>query len=305
MSNKPAWEGVLSQEQMDSFVNRGHVIIHDCFTPETADKWKARAWERLGYDPDDPSTWEKGRIHMPAETHFEVKEFAPKAYDAICAVMGGEDRVRQPCRWADQFIVNLHDGADRPWESPMERKQGWHVDGDWFRHFLDGHEQGLLIIAIWSDIAHQGGATYIACDSIRPVAQLLAAHPEGLDPYDFNTKGLIDHCTDRLEVTGKIGDVAILHPFILHTVSQNMLRVPRFITNPAISFNEPMNFNREDPNDFSLVERCILKSLGVDHLDFKITGERAYLNPAEVHARERERREKARLAAEAAAPAVV
>jgi hypothetical protein len=260
------------------------VVIPECFTREFADDWKVRAYERLGYDPNNSETWAQSRHHMKGEQSVEVKELAPKAWATICALMGGEDRVKQPCRWFDNFIVNFRDGADEPWQSPKERNTGWHVDGDWFQHFLDGPEQGLLVLAIWSDIETTGGGTFIACDSIGPVARFLAGHPEGVDPYGFPVSALIAQCKDRIEVTGKVGDVALVHPFTLHTSSQNILKKPRFITNPAISFSQPMNFHRSDPADYSPVELAILRALGVDHLDFQATGSRQLLNAADVHA---------------------
>jgi hypothetical protein len=44
----------------------------------------------------------------------------------------------------------------------------WHKDGDFFRHFLDSPEQGLLTIVLWSDIEERGGGTFIAPDSVAP-----------------------------------------------------------------------------------------------------------------------------------------
>jgi hypothetical protein len=48
---------VLSDEQLESFVEHGHVTIRGCFTREDAQPWLDEAWVRLGYDPDDPGTW--------------------------------------------------------------------------------------------------------------------------------------------------------------------------------------------------------------------------------------------------------
>ena len=100
---------------------------------------------------------------------------------------------------------------------------------------------------------HQGGGTFIAPDSVRLIAKVLADHPEGLDRYDFGA--LIHQCHEFVELTGEAGDFVILHPFMLHASSQNVLRVPRFMSNPPILLKEPMQFNRPNPADFSLLER--------------------------------------------------
>jgi hypothetical protein len=93
-------------------------------------------------------------------------------------------------------------------------------------------------------------------------------------------------------MTGEAGDVVLLHPYTLHATSQNVLGVGRIITNPPLALREPMNFNRPHLDDFSLVERAILRGLGVDRLDFAPTGPRENVVP------ERVRRQQARAAAE-------
>ena len=70
------------------------------------------------------------------------------------------------------------------------------------------------------------------------------------------------------------GDVYLIHPYMLHSAAPNPSGRPRIITNPPVAFVEPMNFNRENPDEFSLVERVVLKALGVERLDYRITGER-------------------------------
>lgn len=259
---------ILTDTQVAHFLDRGFVILQDCFPPEFAAEWRDFAFKRLGYDPDRPETWAADYIHLPGMNEVEVRTFSPKAWGAICDLLGGEDRVANPqTKWRDGFVINFSRGADKPWIPPGPDSGGWHKDGDWFRHFLNGPEQGLLTIVVWSDIEHQGGGTFIACDSVKHVARMLAEHPEGLLPSTpFGT--LAHRCTDFTEITGRVGDVVLHHPFMLHAASYNHSGRPRFITNPPVSLKEPMNFNREHPEDHSPVERCILKALGVERYEF-------------------------------------
>lgn len=95
-----------------------------------------------------------------------------------------------------------------------------------------------------------------------------------------------------VEATGKIGDVYFLHPLMLHTASNNALRIPRVITNPPVSLKEPFCFDREDESEFSLVERKTLKALGKENLKgWRITGERGPVIPLRVKNMERMKRE--------------
>lgn len=84
-----------------------------------------------------------------------------------------------------------------------------------------------------------------------------------------------------VEATGEVGDVYLLHPFMLHTASRNSLRTLRIITNPNLACAQAFNFNRENPADYSLVERKTLKALGRDNLpEWKATGPREFVEPA-------------------------
>jgi hypothetical protein len=286
---------VLSEDQIEQFLTRGHITISGCFDSAAAAEWVDRAWIRLGYDPADPATWKLARVHLPALSRVDVRDFAPRAFAAAWELLGGEDRVELPWRWGDSFIANLGVGADRPWEPPSARSEGWHKDGDFFRHFLDSPEQGLLVFVLWSDIAPHGGGTFIAADSVPVVARYLADHPEGVLDHEIPFDSLVSECSDFVEVTGSVGDVVLLHPFVLHAGSQNVLGVPRFITNPPIALRSPMRFDRHDP---SLVEQGVLRGLGVSRLDYVATGSREHVVPERVRRGEEQRRvERDRLAA--------
>lgn len=131
-------------------------------------------------------------------------------------------------------------------------------------------------------------------------------HPNGTTPYlaPWGTTDLTWGANDRLaeadrrklwtnwvadpeltrdesfvEVTGKIGDVFLLHPLMLHSASLNLRRNVRIITNAAVSLKQPFNFNRADPKDYSLVELKTMRDLGRPEgiPEWKITRERELL----------------------------
>ncbi len=289
---------VLTDAQVEQFLARGYIVLHDCFPREMAEAKAAEAFVRLGYDPADPATWREAVIHMPTHRRVDVREVAPKVWDAVCDLLGGEERIASPYTWGDGLIVNLREGADRPWDPPSPRVPGWHKDGDFFRHFLDSPEQGLLTLVLWTEVLPRGGATFVAADSVPVVARFLADHPEGVLPQDFPRQELIAQCHDFVEATGTAGDIYLLHPYVLHAKSQNLLGRPRMITNPPVQLLEPLDFNRPDPADFSPVERAVLRGLGVERLDFRPAGPREAVVPERV-ARQRQmlEAERARLAA--------
>jgi hypothetical protein len=269
----------LDDRQVQQFLDTGYVVLENCFDAESAAPIVDRAWRRLGVDRDDPSTWDRPRVHLPSVEHVDAAGFAPAAYAAACQLLGGEERVQTPWTWSDGIIANLGVGADRPFDPPSAEVGGWHKDGDFFRHFLDSPEQGLLTIVLWTDVHSRGGGTFVATDSVGVVARFLAERPEGVLPEELQQTPLIRQCHEFVELTGRAGDVVLMHPFVLHATSQNVLRAQRLITNPPLSLREPMDLDRDDPTASSPVERAVLRGLGVERFAFRRTHDREAVVP--------------------------
>ena len=51
--------------------------------------------------------------------------------------------------------------------------ENWHVDGNFFWHFLDSREQALLVVPLFSDVMPMGGGTILCEDGIQRVARHL------------------------------------------------------------------------------------------------------------------------------------
>lgn len=297
----------LTVKQIDHFMNSGWVSIPNCFTKQQAEEWAKDLWTRLGYDKNDPSTWVLEKINMPVLNYIDACELAPKAWGAICELSGGQDRISDMCRkWGDNFIVNFGKESLKGVVVGPRELDNWHVDGDHFMHFLDSPDQSLLVIPCITDVLENGGATFICPDGIKVVAKHLYETPEGVTPY-MARRGEEhkwhefqwfceqiknpEKCNLFQQMTGKCGDVVLMHPLMMHSASRNSLHIPRVITNPSVCLKEPFNFNREDPREFSLVERKTLRELGVDRLpNWTIKGERDGLKPERenIHARMRE-----------------
>ena len=278
---------VLDEFQVNHFLDRGYLKLEGCFPRKKARRWVDLAYRRLGYDPEDPATWQEARIHLPSLNNEPINTFSPLAWRAICDLLGGKDRIEGTPTWRDGFIINFKLGADRHWEAPSPCVKGWHKDGDFFRHFLDSPEQGLLTIILWSDVMPRSGGTFLAIDSVSPIARYLFEHPEGLIPREARFGEMIQGCREFVEATGEVGDVFLIHPYMLHSASNNPSGNPRFITNPPVRLKEPMNFNRENLGEFSLVEQMVLRILGAEKFDFKATGPREKIIPERVHLQER------------------
>jgi Phytanoyl-CoA dioxygenase (PhyH) len=272
---------VLTQQDIDHFMEHGYIVLHNCFG-KAQTEWMLRdVWTRLDVDCDNQSQW-NGRTHLPNHRKSSVKEFAPKAWNAICELLGGADKIGEKGHyWTDSVIVNLggKDFTEATYPKNPQDLTGWHVDGDFFLHFLDSPEQALLVIPVFSDeIKKQGGGTFITPESIPIVAKILADSPKGLGPFDIDYRAIAKQCTNFVEVTGKMGDVVLLHPFMMHSAAPNLLRIPRFITNPPVDLAEPFRFDKPY-EELSIVERKTVKSIGVEApYHFEIGAERQMYN---------------------------
>ena len=282
----------LSPDEARHFVEHGYVVVRDAFPKDFAADARQGAWDEMrrehGVDERDPDTWGKpfmgggklGYIRTKGtDRRLDLKTDASRALQVQADAVGGAERLPEHGEkliWRDAAIGNLRVAGGTAWEPPGPRQPGWHKDGWHFRHFLNSPEQGLLTVPIYSDIQPRSGGTFIAPDSIRPVAELLAQHACGLHPDSvqgagYLIPGLIEQCSRFEELTGDAGDMALLHPFMLHRVSVNPSMRPRFIANMALVLTEPMRFSRPDGETYSLVELAVLRALRTGAYDFRQT----------------------------------
>ena len=293
---------LLTDEQAQHFITNGYVTISGCLEKDFMQKYISEAYQQLGYDPLDKNTWKEELVYMDRNNYWPVKDVSPKGWAALCDIVGGEERIDtnsmkieskhfttiNATQWSDAFVINFSLGSTLPWIAPSDAG-GYHKDGSFFRHFLDSREQALLTTLYWTDVESQGGATLLVPDSIPHVAKYLLEHSDGIDLYgDQNQIHSYEHpkkvhkefeeifgkCTQFIEVTGKAGDLTIIHPFMLHASSQNLSGRARFLTNPPIVLKDHMNLNRENPEDYSLLERATLSALGVERVNFTPTSSR-------------------------------
>ena len=281
----------LTRAEACRFVEHGYVVIKAAFPKSMADFTCESAWTELraNYRAErtDPETWsvprrqdwKPGHVRTQGSgARFLLKTHAPRAFAAQADVIGGAGRLvddGDSLFWRDAVVGNLRVPDGPAWQPPAARQPGWHKDGNHFRHFINSPEQGLLTVPIYTDILARSGGTFIARDSIAPVARLLARCPAGVHPdgtqAGYLIPGLIEQCSDFAELTGEAGDVALVHPYMLHRVSVNASDRPRFIANMPVVLAKPMCFDRPPGDAYSLVELAVLRALNVPRFDFKQT----------------------------------
>ena len=292
----------LSRTEARHFLEHGWVVVEGAVSKQVTADIVACAWRELeeqGVMKDDPETWKQEpyiRTGCPPNINImasrgdkeaaaqmleirtlyglppessRLQEVSPRALGAQLDCVGGWDRVKDPeqIKLPDSLAVNLcrDDGnlGEDGWRSA--RAPGWHKDGWQYRHFLDSPQQGLLLGYFYSDILPGSGGTQMCVDSIGVVARLLAQYPEGIHPdsvQSYIQPHMIKECSEFEELTGQAGDLAIMHPYMVHRVAGNPSGRPRFAQFPSLKLSQPMQFGRDDPSEYSLSELVVLKELG-------------------------------------------
>jgi Phytanoyl-CoA dioxygenase (PhyH) len=278
-------------DPIDEFVRDGMVVVEGALDRGFCEAVVGGRLADIGVDEADRDTWPTGWHNLPATTVYPLDEVAPVAATVLHELVGGKDALVFD-GLPDNLIVNFPD-PDTPWWPPQEPETpgaGWHKDGDWFRHFLDSPEQGILGIVFWRDVTERQGATYVVADSIGPIARLLAEHPEGIDPGGFPAREIASRSQDVRPLTGRQGTIIWAHPFLVHSASVNATDRLRIISNTTAVLRRPTELSGDGPR--TPVARVVLDALGVDQLDFTPTRERTRV------VSERERRWKAERASQ-------
>ncbi|MGW4644112.1 hypothetical protein ACWEN6_36730 [Sphaerisporangium sp. NPDC004334] len=252
---------MLGRARIESFVERGLCVLPGAFTARQAAAARDRVWRRMaekaGILRDDPATWPPGydieeRLHTPEVLACFTGQVAAAVEELL-----GPGRWRGERSWGF-WPVNFAHGADRPYGVPPN---GWHVDGNWFRHTIDAPRQGLLLIGLFSDIEPRGGGTIVSEGSHRRAARVLAAHPEGMTHLELFDAVLAEPIGNFREITGSAGDVVLGHPLLFHTRGYKHTGPPRFISNTETGLREPLRLDRADGSPYSILEQSIRAAL--------------------------------------------
>ena len=208
----------LTADQERQFLDQGYVVVEQAVARDLAEQWRGLAFRRLGYDPDDPATWSEPRVHLPVMNRQRVADVAPRAWAAICDLLGGEHRIKNgpDYSFGDSFIINF----------PPRRGR-----------------------TVGTAVAEGGG--------LAQGWRLLPPLPGQPGAGSADHRALVGY----------------------QATQRRHLRRRRLITNPAVALTAPMNFDRDDSADYSLVERAVLRALGVERLDFRPTAPRERVVP--------------------------
>jgi hypothetical protein len=229
---------VLSQTQIEQFIEDGFVRLDNAFAPALAQDVRTILWQDMDCEQTDPSTWTQAviRLGMYAQPPFIEAANTPTLHQAFDQLVGAGRWL--PCRSVGTFPVRFP-AADEPLDA------GWHVDasfpgadpGDYAAWRINSRSSGraLLLLFLFSDIGENDAPTRIRIGSHQAVARLLK--PFGNDGLSFmELAGNLHELPQQQETTatGKAGTVYLCHPFLVHAAQAHRGNEPRFLAQPPL-----------------------------------------------------------------------
>jgi hypothetical protein len=256
---------MLSEDDWQMFETQGYMVVREAFDVETAAKCADLVWQEMraqcGIERDDASTWPPIKCKLGVTFRESDGEpwsglFKQKLLPALREICGeeGVDEGALGCGWW-MCTFPREPRLGEEWGS----EGAWHVDGHDYDHYAFSPEVGLVAIMLFSDIDEGGGGTALAGGSHTDALKVLLAH--GLDgcrntALARETLASKNYSYSYSEVTGKAGDVVLMHPCLLHARSAN-LALPggwgrvRLMAHPKIRLRRPMDL----VNPTTLLER--------------------------------------------------
>jgi hypothetical protein len=258
----------LTAEEIYQFIERGYVVVREVFPRELAERIIPMVWAELDIDRSDSSTWTSPMVMLK-----KVLEKPPFPEIHTERYLGAVDDLCGQGRWhatmgVGHWPILLPGFASPPWRPP---EGGWHLDINLDHPRIDLPDFGLLNIELFTDIKPGGGGTAIRVGSHSYVAPILAEAKATTtkDELYLRTVNATDHLP-VIEVTGRAGDVLLMHPFTVHVTSPNTSGSPRIAAVKLVRLSEPMNLMRRDTAEYSPVEFAIINAL---HESQKLSGE--------------------------------
>jgi len=240
----------LSAARIDAFITDGFVRLDNAFSRDLAEQGRAILWAATGCDPDNPASWTQAVVRLGelSQKPFREAVNTPLLHSAYDQLVG-------PGRWLPRGGLGTF-----PVRFPPEQDTGdtgWHIDVS-FGHeapdFLDwrvnvsSRGRALLMLFLFSDVGEEDAPTRIRPGSHLAIARYLA-------PAGEAGRSLRDMLADRPDwfdtgrealATGPAGTVYLCHPFLVHAAQANRGKTAKFMAQPALLPNVPLQIDRAD-----------------------------------------------------------
>jgi hypothetical protein len=252
---------VFNDSELEQFIAEGYVILRGAFSRELAAECREFVWKQV-------PLWEQCTTFGQPMVQIQ-KVFGSAPFDQIMneRLSSGLDQIVGADRWRFSGLYGwwslLFPGFPGP--------GGWHVDGG--QHRIRGHvteqHHALVTLFLFSDTGAGDGGTAMIRGSHMTVARRVAEAGEaGISWSDLKPKLeaanlLSPEDSQVAHLTGEAGDVALMHPCLIHGFGANNGSRIRFACNPLVQLKEPMQLERPD-GMYSAVELAVRNAIRLD-----------------------------------------
>jgi hypothetical protein len=256
----------MTPEQHAGFEETGLLRLPRAIAETDVAAMRERVWKALrarhGFREEDPRTWTSrrpGKLAREIERAGGFPELAAPALVETLDALLGPGRWQPPDRWG---VPILTFPTPDPWELPH---RFWHID----LAVASPPEplRTVVVLTLLAEVAARGGGTVAVAGSSRLVRRLRESGEIGggghsidvrkklrrLDPWfhllwegegEERERRLRDGTTVRdvalrvVEITGTAGDVVVMHPWTLHSISPNESALPRLALSSHVHVRE-------------------------------------------------------------------
>jgi len=255
-------DSVLTGQHREQFVRDGFVRLDHAFPSELAAQARSILWHETGCDPEDRTTWTRPVVRVAdcSQEPFRRAANTPALHAAFDALVG-------PGRWIPRESLGGFPIRFPHLDDPGDT--GWHVDASfppaeatdsYFDWRINVHSKGraLLMLFLFSDVTQQDAPTRIRVGSHLSVARLLAPMGDaGLSMLELAKRADADTSgMPEVFATGAAGTVYLCHPFLVHAAQPHRGTMPRFLAQPPLYSQAPLQLDRTD-GAYSLVETAM------------------------------------------------
>lgn len=249
----------MDDAAVERFITQGFVRIEGAFERDLGLRCAAELWAHIGLDPGDPASWTRSLIWVPG---LSSPPFTAAAGTEV--LVAAYDRLVGAGRWRPRLGLGTFP-LRFPSAEPPEAA-GWHVEASFAdadgvpRVDLRSRGRALLMLFLFSDVGVDDAPTLIRVGSHLAVPPFLRdAGPEG--------RAWAEVCADVVPATegcpvvaatGRIGDVFLCHPFLVHSAQAHRGRVPRFLAQPPL---EPVDGLGSDGDQAAPVAEAVRRAL--------------------------------------------
>jgi hypothetical protein len=249
---------VFNDSEIQQFVSDGYVVLRSAFSRDLGEECREYVWRQV-LSWDECTTYGQPMVQLQ-------KGFGCAPFDRIMneRLAAGLDQIVGVNRWVAPQVYGWWSLLLPGFPGPG----GWHVDGGNFRtsgHLTD-HHHGLVTLFMFSEAGPGEGGTAMIRGSHLTVARAIA-DARGVNWDDLkvtlSTGGVLDPSESQVEhLVGQAGDVALMHPFLIHGFGANQGNRIRFACNPLVQLKDDARLERSD-GGYSAVELALRKGLGL------------------------------------------